>query len=228
MKVEFQVRECGFYESRSDILGKARLHEPVMFEREARVGPYGMGLTLVTNAEFARFLAATNYSPLHAQNFIKHWTGGEPPPGLGDHPVVYVDLNDARAYARWAGKRLPTEEEWQYAAEGPEALRYPWGNELKPDACNGGENGGTASVTAFPAGRSPFGCYDMCGNTWEWTESERSDGATRFCIIRGGSYYQAKGSSWYADGGPKPCNFAAKFLLPGLAVADHAARRGQD
>jgi len=53
----------------------------------------------------------------------------------------------------------------------------------------------------------------VCGNTWEWTESERADARTRFCIIRGGSYFKAKGSHWYADGGPRPCNFAAKFLL---------------
>jgi formylglycine-generating enzyme required for sulfatase activity len=140
------------------------------------------------------------------------------PAGLEEHPVVYVDLGDARAFAAWAGKRLPTEEEWQYAAQGPEALRYPWGNEMRPGMCNSGESGGTTPVTAFPEGRSPFGCLDMCGNTWEWTESERSDGRTRFCILRGGSWFAARGSAWYMDGGPAPCAFGAKFLLmwPGL------------
>ena len=90
--------------------------------------------------------------------------------------------------------------------------------ELEPGRCNGGETGTTTSVTAFPAGRSPFGCYDLCGNVWEWTESERTDGRTRFCMIRGGSYYCAQGSQWYMDGGPQPTDFAAKFLLmwPGL------------
>jgi len=133
--------------------------------------------------------------------------------------VVYVDLEDARAYARWAGKRLLTEEEWQYAAQGPAALKYPWGNEMLPGRCNDGSTTqDTTNVWAYPEGRSPFGCYDMCGNTWEWTESERSDGRTRFCIIRGGSYYKAHGSGWYTDGGPMPTHHAAKFLLiwPGL------------
>ena len=131
---------------------------------------------------------------------------------------MYVDLNDARACAKWAGKRLPTEEEWQYAAQGLDNLTYPWGNRFEEDICNSGKTGGTTSVTAFPKGRSPFGCYEMCGNVWEWTESERSDGRTRFCIIRGVSFFKAEGSRWYTDGVPQPCNFGAKFILmwPGL------------
>jgi formylglycine-generating enzyme required for sulfatase activity len=143
---------------------------------------------------------------------------GAPPSELEDHPVVHVDLEDARAYARWAGKRLPTEDEWQYAAEGPDHLRYPWGEQLRADTCNDGRTRGTTAVKQFPAGRSAFGCYDLCGNIWHWTESERTDGRTRFCILKGGSWFKAPGSVWYADGGPLPCQFAAKFLLswPGL------------
>jgi formylglycine-generating enzyme required for sulfatase activity len=188
------------------------------FERRLALRPYAIGLTPVTNAQYAQFLRASRYRPKHPENFLKHWRQAAPPAGQQDHPVVYVDLEDARAYASWAGKRLPTEEEWQYAAQGPDGRRYPWGNEMKPGLCNAGQTGATTGVTAFPEGRSPFGCYDMCGNTWEWTESERSDGRTRFCIIRGGAFYHAKGSVWYMDGGPQPCDFAAKFLLmwPGL------------
>jgi len=187
--------------------------------RKVRLTPYAVDVTPVTNEQFEKFLRATGYKPRHAHNFLKHWTDGKIPEGKKDHPVVYVDLEDARAYARWAGKRLLTEEEWQYAAQGPAALKYPWGNEMLPGRCNDGSTTqDTTSVWAYPEGRSPFGCYDLCGNTWEWTESERSDGRTRFCIIRGGSYFKAHGSGWYTDGGPMPTHHAAKFLLmwPGL------------
>lgn len=110
------------------------------------------------------------------------------------------------------------EEEWQFAAQGSDGRRYPWGERMEPNRCNDGASGGTTPVMAFPAGRSPFGCYDMCGNVWEWTESEHSDGRTRFAMLRGGSYYRAEGSHWYFDGGPQPCDVTAKMLLmwPGL------------
>jgi formylglycine-generating enzyme required for sulfatase activity len=221
MEIKYRKRECGFYKvsGMDESIHPAQgLHEIAILNRDVELSAYAIDLTPVTNAEYAEFLKATDYKPKHPENFLKHWKNGTFPSGLGDHPVVYVDLDDARAYARWAGKRLPTEEERQYAAQGPNKQNYPWGNELKEGLCNDGRSGGTTSVTAFPEGRSGFGCYDMCGNVWEWTESERSDGRTRFCIIRGGSFYKAEGSKWYADGGPQTCNFAAKFLLmwPGL------------
>jgi formylglycine-generating enzyme required for sulfatase activity len=218
LRVLFRIRECGFYDSQSDIsLTDPSLHQLVWIERPVDLGRYAIDLTPVTNQQFADFLRASGYKPKHPENFLKHWSNGAPPPSKGDHPVVYVDIDDARAYARWANKRLPAEEEWQYAAAGPAELRYPWGKLMDPGMCNG-SNADTTRVMAFPGGRSPFGCYDMCGNTWEWTESVREDGRTRFCILKGGSFYQAAGSEWYTDGGPQPNQFAAKFLLmwPGL------------
>jgi len=197
----------------------ARFHWMTPTQRELELSAYAIDLTPVTNAQYAAFLKDSGYKPRHDENFLKHWIDGGSPAGKDDHPVVYVDLNDARAYARWAGKRLPTEEQWQHAAQGPKRLKYPWGDQTKAGTFNDGSTKGTTSVDAFPEGRSPFGCYDMSGNTWEWTESERSnEGRSRFCYIRGGSFYRAEGSGWYPDNGPQPCYRAAKFLLvwPGL------------
>ncbi|MBN2474918.1 MAG: SUMF1/EgtB/PvdO family nonheme iron enzyme [Pirellulales bacterium] len=204
MEVTFSSREVGRYES--------------PLKRNVRLRPFAVDLAPVTNAQFGRFLGDSNYRPQKGENFLRHWQDGRPPIGKEDHPVVYVDLDDARAYAAWAGKRLPTEEEWQLAAGGRECLLYPWGNVFDAARCNGDSSGSTTPVRAFPAGRSPLGLYDMCGNTWEWTESERHDGRSRFCVLKGGSFYKAEGSHWYADGGPQPVRQAAKFLLmwPGL------------
>jgi formylglycine-generating enzyme required for sulfatase activity len=221
LTIHMRVRECGFYDSTTENeegFWSSYRFQTRAFERRVQLHPYAIDETPVTNAQFAKFLEAANYRPSHPENFLKHWRQGQPPADQTDHPVVWVDLDDARAYAAWAGKRLPMEEEWQYAAQGGDGREFPWGNGLRAGVCNHGETGGTTPVKAFGAGRSPCGCYDLCGNIWHWTESERSDDRTRFCIIRGGSYFTAQGSNWYVDGGPRAADFATKFLLmwPGL------------
>lgn len=211
-------------------------------DRLVNIKSFFMDKTEVTNLEYKEFLDDTRYRPSVIKNFLKYWTkpegkDSEPwlwqiPKGKENHPVVYVDLNDARCYARWARKRLPTEEEWQYAAQGRDERNWPWGNEYDPNRCNGidgtqrgetkndikGSFGETTPVDAYPAGASPSGCLDMCGNVWEWTESERDDGHTRYAILRGGCYFRAGGSLWYVCGGAQPCDRHAKMLLlhPGL------------
>ena len=216
LKIQMRVRECGFYESMPPAghhLADSFNFQVETFHRRVTFSRFALDETPVTNAQYAQFLAATKYKPRHPENFLKHWSDGAPPEGKEHHPVVYVDLDDARAYAQWAGKRLPTEEEWQYAAQGREKREYPWGEKMEPGRCNDGSTGATTPVKTFPEGRSPFGCYDMCGNVWHWTESVRHDGRTRFCIVRGGAWFAAKGSNWYMDGGPRPANFASKMLL---------------
>lgn len=138
------------------------------------------------------------------------------PPALRDLPVVYVDLDDARAYTKWAGKRLPTEAEWQLAAQGTDGRKWPWGSEFDLKMVNAGSKGPTP-VRAYPKG-GPFGIYDTTGNVYQWTESERLGGNTRYCILRGGSWFRAEGSGWYVQGGAHPLDHHTKFLLLGPAL----------
>jgi len=212
---EFVIRECGTFSSYPEV-SMSQLGKLLAFERMAHIPHIAIDVTSVTNSQYLEFIKATGYQPQEKHNFLKHWTDRTPPSGKEKHPVVYIDLDDARAYARWAEKRLPTESEWQFAAQGYEELKYPWGHELKEDCYN--KSFDTTPVDAFPAGKSPFGCLDMCGNTWELTESEYADRHNRFCILKGGSYFDPKGSMWYTSGGPQPSAAATKFLMlyPGL------------
>jgi formylglycine-generating enzyme required for sulfatase activity len=222
MRIQHRSRECGCYpdpgtpkEKWPDFLFGWVMKG--VHDYEVKVRAFFIDEAEVSNAEFKRFIDGTGYQPRHPENFLKHWPDGKMPPGLGEHPVVYVDIDDARAYSKWAGKRLPTEAEWHFAAQGTDGRTWPWGNEFDAEKCNTtGE--GTMPVRSCSGGRSPYGCYHMAGNVWEWTESCRDDGHTRFVIIRGGSYFNAKGSKWYVEGGPKPCNHHAKLIRmwPGL------------
>lgn len=171
----------------------------------------------VTNAQYAEFLKKTGYRPADSTNFLKHWINGQPPKGQENHPVVWVSLEDAEAYASWAGKRLPAEAEWQYAAQGLDGRLYPWGNDFDPARCNN-KQGQTQPVTAHPAGASPFGAEDLVGNVWQLTSDVYDNGAYNFVIMKGGSYYSPETSIWYPKSGPLPVNRQQMLLLlsPGL------------
>jgi iron(II)-dependent oxidoreductase len=154
----------------------------------------------VTNAQFKKFLDATHYHPKDDLNFLQDWSGGTYPAGWDNKPVTWVSLDDAREYAAWAGKRLPHEWEWQYAAQGTDGRTYPWGSAWDAAAVPAPDKGrtmrGPDAVDAHPQGASPFGVMDLVGNVWQWTE-EFQDEHTRGGILRGGSYYQPQGSIWY-------------------------------
>jgi formylglycine-generating enzyme required for sulfatase activity len=154
----------------------------------------------VTNAEFKRFLDATGYAPRDAHNFLRDWRDGAPQAGWDRKPVTWVGLEDARAYAAWAGKRLPREWEWQYAAQGTDGRCFPWGDRWDAGAVPAPNRGRTLcapdDVDAHPAGASPFGVLDLVGNVWQWTD-EHADEHTRAAILRGGSSYLPQTSHWY-------------------------------
>jgi formylglycine-generating enzyme required for sulfatase activity len=169
-------------------------------EKSMQIAPFFIDKFPVTNAQFKQFLDATHYAPKDPNNFLRDWKDGSYPLGWENRPVTWVSLEDARAYAAWAGKRLPHEWEWQLAAQGMDGRRYPWGNDLVlanvPAPATGRTMPGPDPVDAHPAGASPYGVMDMVGNVWQWTE-EFADEHTRAAILRGGEYYQPQGSIWY-------------------------------
>lgn len=162
--------------------------------------PYFIDRTPVTNAQFHAFMQATGYAPRDGHNFLLDWQGGAPRSGWAARPVTWVGIEDARAYAAWAGKRLPHEWEWQYAAQGRDDRLYPWGNTWRADLVPALNRGRVLmppdEVHAHPRGISPFGVLDLVGNVWQWTD-EYADEHTRAAVLRGGSSYQPQTSHWY-------------------------------
>ena len=133
----------------------------------------------VTNAQYQKFVRANPRwgkdridSRFHSGGYLRHWTGDNYPIGKENHPVVYVSWYGAMAYAGWAGKRLPTEAEWEYAARGGlSGKAYPWGDVFDGGKANYDYNvGDTMPVGRYP--RNGYGLYDMAGNVWEWCLDE--------------------------------------------------------
>jgi formylglycine-generating enzyme required for sulfatase activity len=185
LTVRYRARETGMYQGAPYVDEwkplPPRLHDARTLQRDGELTTaVAVGVSEVTNAEFAAFLAATGYKPAQPHRLLTHWDQR-----VDGEPVTFVDLDDARAYCAWRGGRLPTEDEWQLAGETGQLRR-----------------------------REPA--------VWNWTESEHSDGRTRFVMLKGGTDYRAEGSDWYVEGGCRAPDYTVKLLLPGLGLARSA------
>ena len=164
---------------------------------EVELPAFEVSATPVTNAHYAAFVGETGHRP------PVHWHDGGVPNGSAEHPVTWVDADDAAAFCAWLGVRLPTEAEWEKAARGEDGRSYPWGDE-PPDEKRatfgrGSMEAGPAAVGGSPGGASPYGVLDAAGNVWEWVASayapypyDADDGRERSRpderVLRGGSY----------------------------------------
>ncbi|HEV3471315.1 MAG TPA: SUMF1/EgtB/PvdO family nonheme iron enzyme [Pyrinomonadaceae bacterium] len=200
-------------------IGRAELFAGELPRHRVRLGPFRLDAHEVTNAQFKSFLEQNprwlrERAPASSHNgeYLKGWRGVEHPEGKGAHPVVNVSWYAAAAFCGWAGKRLPTEAEWEWAARGGlEAPTFPWGDEpAHPSRANYGASGlgTTTAVASYPA--NGYGLFDMAGNVWEYLADEwgpypsapqvnpvagglHADEGTRFAVktrrvIRGGSW----------------------------------------
>ena len=166
----------------------------------------------VTNAMYNEFLVNSGYRPADTTRYLKHWEAGTFKQGQDKYPVVYVSIEDMNAYAKWADKRLPTEYEWQLAAQGTDKRLWPWGNEFHGTYCNNAFDRPTP-VDAFSKGQSPYGAMDMVGNVWQTTGDMYFNGTNYLTVIRGGSYYRPDSSWWYIQGGPQSLDKTQIMLL---------------
>ena len=212
--------------------GHSRTREWKWYENEAprheeTLGAFEITRTLVTNAQYAAFVAATGhpapdvdtetwrgYGLIHPfERTRRHaWRSGQPPKDRATHPVVLVSHADARAYAVWLSRqtgrtwRLPSELEWEKAARGDRGARFPWGDDWRPDHLNSHDQGpfDTLPVGRFPAGASPLGLLDPAGQVFEWTVTPAGGQGGRFIV---------KGGSW-DDSGCGICRPAARHARP--------------
>jgi len=189
-QVRQQARSCGYHPAWfAGEMPQRKIHLPSF-----RIDKYP-----VTNRRYAAFCRSTGYRPscLWGYHPPSLWKDGKVPETLLDHPVAGVSWADAAEYARWAGKSLPTEAQWEKAARGVDGRIFPWGNSFNPKACvwsrsHLGDNQ-TDSVFAHPEGASPYGVTDVCGNLAEWCQDGPSDHDS-VRVIKGGSWIN---NSWF-------------------------------
>jgi formylglycine-generating enzyme required for sulfatase activity len=185
---------------------------PDVSGRSVRIDTFLIDKYPVTNAQYYEFIVATGYIPSDTTRYLRHWESGTFKQGQEKYPVAYVSLEDMKAYAKWAGKRLPTEAEWQLAAQGTDNRKWPWGDEFHGTNCNNAFDRPTP-VDAFTKGQSPYGVMDLVGNVWQMTGDMYFNGSYYLTVIRGGSYYRPDSSWWYIEGGPQELDKTQIMLL---------------
>ena len=185
----------------------------------------------VTNGQYTEFLLDTGHRK------PKFWDN--PNLNAQNQPVVGVNWEDAESYANWAGKRLPTDIEWEKAARGIDGRLYPWGNEYNTSFGNFDDNGNmdgkldgyalqTASIGTYPNGVSPFGIHDMAGNVWEWVIATIDDNKMMNLVneknnITNGIVYTIRGGSW--TNGPGDTRTTVFYIYP-AQCSDHSSSVG--
>jgi len=170
-------------------LGSAKALDEEKYELVSDLGAFEIDMFAVTNSQYHRFIKETSY-----QKIPRHWQerGNAEYPFPQDEanlPLTNVSYDDAQAYCKWAGLRLPTGEEWEKAARGTDGRLYPWGDTYKSNLCNSAESGNQRpiAVDEYPEGISPYGCYQMVGNVFEWVD-ESHPKSDKYKYLRGGSW----------------------------------------
>ncbi len=205
-----------------------------------RVDAFYLDRHEVTNRQFKLFVDANpEWAPdriaprLADRNYLAHWEGDTYPPELAEYPVVNVSWYAAAAYVQWAGKRLPSEAQWEWAARGPQGHRYSWGDEFDPQRGNVARRAdGPMPVCSFPS--NDFGLCDMTGNVLEWCADWYDEEYYAESPVHNptgpdsGDAHVLRGGAWLSDTTRSLTTFRFPVLPPGLdrTCADFVGFRG--